>query len=117
MRLALVAFLFLVSEPPAFDLPSFHAHAAGFHHTILMLPTCVGHIGVHGSFMMDTPQQEGLPFSVSTIVTPGLIASNITTAGYAGLDDHAAAEVGNVFNNIAEVIVRKIIDDCKSIEL
>jgi hypothetical protein len=67
--------------------------------------------------MMDTPRQEGLPFSVTTIVNAGGIISNITTSGYDGLTDASATEVGNVFNDIAERLVRKIIADCKSIDL
>lgn len=100
-------------EPEGFDLALFHQHAVDLHHTITATPTCVGHDGVRGLFVMETPRQEFLPFSVTTIIGPGGISSNLTTNGDL-LSDGAADDIGAVLNDQAEKIVAKIITDCES---
>jgi hypothetical protein len=119
MKLAVSLALLLTgaTQQPAFDLEVFRLRAGSFRYEILMRPTCVAHQGVRGSFLMDTPQQDGLPFSVSTIVTAGAIVSNITTSVDGDLSEAVATEVGGVFNDIAEALIRQMIADCKTVEL
>lgn len=114
MRILSLAALFLCAAAPSdFDIALFKHHVGELNHTIVQSPSCVGHEGVHGSLVMETPQQAYLPFSVTTIVGPRGIYSSLTTTGDDSLSEADAEDVGGVFNDQAEKIVTKIIADCK----
>lgn len=104
----------LAPAETAFDLAVFHQRAAAMRHTIIQTPACVDHKGVRGEFVMEVPAQDGLPFEVTTIVGPGGIYSSLTTPGERALSEADAQDVGGVFNDQAEALVRVIIDRCKS---
>lgn len=103
---------FCGAAPTDFDMAAFRQHAGELHHQIVNTPTCGGRQGVYGQFVMETPQQEAMPFSATTIVGARGIFTNLTTPGDTALSDSDAADVGKVFNDQAQKLVSKIIADC-----
>jgi hypothetical protein len=98
---------------------AFHQHvqAGVFQQKILQSPACVKGRGLSGEFVMDTPEQNELPLSVTTMVGPAGARSFVVTKGPDLFGADVIYDVANTFNEQAKKLVSKIIADCTSLAI